>query len=84
MLLVELIGSCSDMVREGVLDLEPLGRDSRAGQYQMLPMTHPGLPVWSYKTIHILWFPLLGLGVQRRGVQGETTPTLESHNSVCP
>lgn len=29
--------------------LRPLGRDSGAGEYQMLPVTDPGLPVRSYK-----------------------------------
>ena len=35
--------------------------DSSADQYQMLPVTDLGLPVWSYKVIHSLWLPLMDL-----------------------
>ena len=30
-------------------------------------MTSPGQPVWSYKTIHVLWLLLLDLGICRKG-----------------
>lgn len=36
------------------------------GQYQILPVTGPELPVFSYKAIHSLWVPLLGLSVYRK------------------
>ena len=68
-LLVELIASCSDVVWSwplGVLVLGPLWRDSGAVQCEMLPVTGPGKCVWSYRGIHILWLPLLGLGMCRK------------------
>ena len=33
----------------GVLFLGPLGRDSGSAQCQMLPVTDPGTPAWSYQ-----------------------------------
>lgn len=38
-------------------------RMTGAGQCQMLPVTGPWQPVQSYKVIHNMWQPLLGLCV---------------------
>ena len=68
--LVELIGPCSNkawILSLGMLVLEPLGTDSGAGQSQVLPVTVSGLPVWSYKAVHCLWLPLVGLVMCRTG-----------------
>ena len=32
----------------------------------MLPVSGPEQPVWSYKVIHSLWLPLLGLSVHEK------------------
>ena len=57
----------SDTHHQLVLVLGHLGRDSGAYQCQALPMTGPGLQVWSQTVIHHLWLPLLGLGMHGRG-----------------
>lgn len=67
--LIKLIGLCSDVVWSfppSILVLEHLGRDFHAGQYQMRPVTGPGLPGRSYKAIQDLWLPLISLGICRR------------------
>ena len=61
-----------------VLVLGTLGRDSGADECQMLPVTGPGWPVWSYKAIHGLWIPLLDLivhGKDQVAHQGWLSPT---------
>lgn len=65
---VLLIGSYSDIVWRltlGILVLWLIGRDSDSGQCQILPVTCPWIPDWSYKSIHNLWLPLLYLGRTR-------------------
>ena len=54
--------------------LGPLRRESGAGQCQTLPVTGYGRPVWSYKVIHSLWLPLLGLGVHEKDQVNSTRP----------
>ena len=44
-----------------------LGKDSSAGQCEMLPVTGPKQPDWSYKAIHSLWLPFLELGMHAKG-----------------
>ena len=63
-----------------VLVLEPLGRDSDSNQCHTLPVTGSGQPVWSYKVIHSLWLPLLGLGVHRND-QGVHQGQLYQHRA---
>ena len=57
-----LLLCCFKLVLD-VLFLEPFGRDSGTSQSQTLPVNGPGEPVWSYKVIYTLRFPLLGLDV---------------------
>ena len=82
MLLVKLIGSCSDVLWSWplrMLVLEPLERDFGAGKCQMLPVTSSGQSVWCYKAIHSVWLPLLGLSVYRKDQathQGVLLPAL--------
>ena len=67
-LVVMLIGSCCDVVKSWLLTVlfpGPLGKNSGADQCQILLMTAPRQPVWSYKAIHSLWLSLLSLGVHR-------------------
>ena len=48
-----------------------------ADEYEMLPVTGPVQPVWSYKVTHSLWLPLLGLGVwgkDQASLQGQILP----------
>lgn len=40
--------------------------NSGASQFQVLPLTGPGLPMWSYKMIQCLWLLLLGLDVPQK------------------
>lgn len=66
MLLVQLIGSCLDIVWSwplGMYFLGPLGRDSITDQYHVLPVSGPGQPVWSSEWSTVFCLSLLGLGV---------------------
>ena len=81
---MQLIGSCSDMVRAGVLVLRPLERDSSADQFQTLPVTGPGVSAWIYKATHSLCLPLLGLDVQGEACKRKMARGLELHNLVSP
>lgn len=65
----------------GVLVLGPLGRNSGAGQCQTLTVTGAGQPVWSYKVIHSLWLPLLGLGVYVERTKLHTKAVFHQHRT---
>ena len=58
-------------------------------QYQMLPVTNLGIPVWSYQMICALWLPLLSLGTSEKEqavYQGQlpTTSSLEATQQNSP